>query len=276
MCYLNVLEHLKKFTVDRIILDTFTTAWSKTGSSTVTIGTDHNTAHLNSLKIEGITANDIIYKTLTDPLNLKDRETIQLHLYSTTDIAKDGLTFILSDGSKLEPAAASINLDAVTKNTMHIINLTIPLPNLFTSVKSVGLKVNTTVANTTIYLALCNATATNPITTVEELEEKIVEGENYVLNKLGPSYTTIPEDNALQEAVYFAAASYAWAKQKENEQYQFDYGYKESTRNYGIFLKNEAKIRVEQFINMGSVSESDDGDTIEFINTDLIGSSDVL
>jgi hypothetical protein len=102
-----------------------------------------------------------------------------------------------------------------------------------------------------------------------------VEGENYVLNKLGSEYTTIPTSDVLEEAVHFAAAAYAWAKQKENEQYQFDYGYRESTRNYGIFLKNEAKMRVDQFLIGGSVSESEDGDSVEPINTDIIGGSDV-
>lgn len=275
MTYLKVLQHLKKFKVDRIILDTFTTAWTETGTSTVTVGTDHATSHTNTLKIDGITAGDVIYKTLADPLNLSDRETIQLHLYSTKDIADDNISLILSDGVALEPAVATINLDAVTKNIMNIINLTIPTPGNLTNIRSVGLKVNTTIANTTIYLGLCNATATNPIITVEELNEKIVEGQNYVLNKLGSDYTALPSDAIILEAVYFAAAAYAWAKQKENEQYQFDYGYRETTRNYGIFLKNEAKMRIEQYLMGGSVSESDDGESVEPINTDIIGGSDV-
>lgn len=273
MTYLNVLNHLKEFKVDRIILDTFTTTWNETGSSTVTTDTLHHTTHNNSLKIEGISSGDAIYKTLTEPLRLDDREIIKLHLYTTKDITTEDVSFVLSDGDALEPALTNIDLGAVTKNTMNNIELTIPKADAskLSSVKSIGLIVNTTIADATIYLSLCNATTANYIVSVEDLEEKVTEGETFVLSKLGNDYTTIPTDDSLSNAVYMAAAGYAWLKQKENEYHQHDYGLYGKTRNYGTRLLYDAETLVKQYL--GGIS-SDEG-ALEPINTDIIGGSDV-
>lgn len=276
MSYLNVLNYLKEFKVDRIILDTFTTAWNETGSSTATLTTDHTTTHTNSLKIEGISAGDVIYKTLTDPLRLDDRKTIKLHLYTTKDITEEDVSFVLSEGESLEPATSTIDFDAVTKNTMHSIELTIPDADKtkLSNIRSIGLIVNTTIADTIIYLGLCNAITTEYIVTVEDLEEKIEEGETFVLSKLGNDYSTIPVDDSLTSAVYMAAAGYAWLKQKENEHYQNDYGSIGKTRNYGTKLLYDAGNLVNQYLIGGSVNEDGSG-SIEPINTDVIGGSDV-
>lgn len=273
MTYLNVLNHLKEFKVDRIILDTFTTTWNETGSSTVTTDTLHHTTHNNSLKIEGITKDDVIYQTLTEPLRLDDRETIKLHLYTTKDIAEKDISFVLSDGESLEPVLTSIDFDAVTKNTMHNLELTIPKADILklSNVKSIGLIVNTSISSATIYLSLCNATTTDYIVTVEDLEEKVTEGETFVLSKLGNDYTTIPTDDTLSTATYMAAAGYAWLKQKENEYHQHDYGLYGKTRNYGTRLLYDAETLVKQYL--GGIS-SDEG-ALEPINTDIIGGSDV-
>lgn len=276
MSYLNVLNHLKEFKVDRIILDTFTTAWNKTGASTVSVETTHHTTHTNNLKIEGISSGDVIYKTLTDPLRLDDRKTIKLHLYTTKDITTEDISFVLSDGESLQPAITSIDLGAVTKNTMNNIELTIPEADKtkLSNVKSIGLIVNTSIADATIYLSLCDATTTEYIVTVEDLEEKIDEGETFVLSKLGNDYSTIPVDDSLTSAVYMAAAGYAWLKQKENEHYQNDYGVIGKTRNYGTKLLYDAGNLVNQYLIGGSVNEDGSG-TVDPINTDCIGGSDV-
>lgn len=276
MSYLNVLNHLKEFKVDRIILDTFTTAWTETGSSTATLSTDHTTTHTNSLKIEGISAGDVIYKTLTDPLRLDDRKTIKLHLYTTKDISPEDISFVLSDGESLQPAITSIDLGAVTKNIMNNIELTIPEADKtkLSNIRSIGLIVNTSIADATVYLSLCDATTTEYIVTVEDLEEKIKEGETFVLSKLGNDYSTIPADDSLTRAVYMAAAGYAWLKQKENEQYQNDYGVIGKTKNYGTKLLYDAGNLVNQYIIGGSVNEDGSG-TVDPINPDCIGGSDV-
>lgn len=276
MTYLKVLQHLKDFRVDRIILDEFTTAWSETGTSTVTVGTTNATINTNSLKIEAITEGDVIYKTPPSPLRLDDRETVQLHIQSTETVAEGDLSLIFSQGTTLSPELMSIDLPALTADTMELVELTIPTPKSLSRVGSVGLKVNTTITPAaTLYLSAVQATTTKYITTVEDVEEFITKGENYVLSKLDE--TTLPTSDSLQEAVYMAAAAKLWMRQKENEQGQWNYGDYNSTKNYGVKLLSDARVLIEQYLNSGSIDETGTGEgTREQLNTDLLGGNSVF
>lgn len=273
MSYLDVLKHLKEFKVDRIVLSDFSEDWSKQGTVTISKATDHNTIHANSLQVESMVKDDIVYTSLTDPLRLDDRDLIQLHVYSTIDVPEASLNMVLSDSVNLATTQETVQLPKLIGGSVNVINMELVNPNLLSNIRSVGLKVLTNITGP-LYLSAFNALTSEYITTVEDLEAKIKDGEGYVLSKLGPDYTTIPTDNNLQEAVYLAAAGYAWLKQKENEQFQFDYGNQTSTKNYGVKLLTESRIRVENYIAQGDVeNDSNTGTEKSYINTALLDGS---
>lgn len=276
MSYLDVLKHLKEFKVDRIILSDFTEDWNKQGTVTIAKSTEHNTVHTNTLQVGSMAQDDMIFTALETPLRLDDRETVQLHLYPTVEIPESSLELVLSDSVNLSTAIETLDLPALVAGSVNIVDVDILNPDVLSNIRSVGLKATANITGP-LYLSAFNALTSKYIVTVEELEDKIKEGEGYVLSKLGPDYTTLPGDTKLQEAVYLAAAGYAWLKQKENEQFQFDYGNQTSTKNYGAKLLSEARVRVENYIAQGDVEDNDSGTGSEksYINTALLGGSHV-
>ena len=205
---------------------------------------------------------------------LDDRENIQLHLYSDDTVSDESLILLLSDSQNLTTTIKSFEIPELTTG-MNVIELEIAKTDRvkLSNITSVGIKALTAIT-ATLNIALINATTPKYIATVEELEQKIKEGEDYILSKLGPDYSEIPDDVELQGAISLAAASYAWMKQKENEQYQFDYGNQTTTKNYGVSLRGRAKMIVDSFLAGGDAESSNSSEsTPGSINTDLIGYS---
>ena len=282
MNYLNVLDHLKAFSVDRIIISDFSEDWETTDTENIELTTDHATVNDNSLEITGMAKDSCVYTIReveeTDPkkvFRLDDRENILLHIYSDDDVTDESLSLILSDSSNLTTSIVTLELPALVADTVNIIELDIAKPDRvkLSNIKSVGIKA-LDIITATLNIALLNATSPKYIITVEELEQKISEGEDYILSKLGPNYSEIPDDSELQGAISLAAAGYAWMKQKENEQYQFDYGNQTTTQNYGVSLLRRAKMIVNSYLAGGDTEDSDSSDSDE-INTDLIGYSSI-
>lgn len=282
MNYLNVLDHLKAFSVDRIIISDFSEEWETTDTENIETTTDHATVHDNSLEITGMAENSCVYTARvveeTDPkkvFRLDDRETVLLHLYSDANVSEESLSLILSDSANLTTSIVTLDIPALVADTVNIIEVEIAKADRvkLSNIKTVGIKALSTIT-ATLNLALLNATSSKYIITVEELEQKMSEGEDYVLSKLGPDYTEIPDDKELEGAVSLASAGYAWMKQKENEQYQFDYGNQTTTQNYGVSLLRRAKMIVNSYLAGGDTEDSDSGGSNE-INTDLIGYSTI-
>lgn len=279
--YLNVLDHLKAFSVDRIILSNFTEEWATTGTVTTELTTEYATVHTNSLRISGMEQDATIYTTRNQDganyrksFRLDDRENILLHIYSTESIAEESLELVLSDSQNLTTSIQSLQLPELEAGMFNIVELPINQKGRakLSNITSVGLKALTNIPGR-LNLALINATTSKYIATVEDIEQKIKEGITYVLSKLGPDYTTLPEDDELEGAVYLAAASYAWMKQKENEQYQFDYGNQTTTKNYGMSLRSRAEMIVDSFLAGGDAETDTNSKSTQYINTDLIGYS---
>lgn len=275
MSYLDVLQHLKEYVIDRKPLSDFSTVWGTNGSTvTVSLSTNNNTGYSNSIKVNTLGVGESIYTELEKALRLDDRSTIRLHITPNATIAKDDLALILSDTVNLSTAVETINLPELAANTINVVNLTITDPKSLSNIQSAGLKSLTDVSSVEFYVSLCDARATQFIATLEDMEDKIEEGETYVLSKLGPDYSSIPDDPKLDEAIHIAAAGYAWLKQKENEQYQYDYGLHGKTRNYGSKLLNRAKIIVEIYREGRDTEDGDtSGEAKSSINTDLLGGS---
>lgn len=278
--YLNVLDHLKAFSIDRIILSDFSNNWETEGTVTVELTEDHATVHNKSLEVSDIAENAYIY-TVREPeetnqrkaFRLDDRENIQLHIYSDSAINAESLELILSDSSTLTTATLTLELPELQANTVNIVELPITQKTKLSNIKSVGIKALTTIT-ATFNIALVNATSSKYIQTVEDIEQKINEGITYILSKLGPEYDTIPEEKELEGAIYLAAAGYAWMKQKENEHHQFDYGNRASTENYGVSLRKRAKMIVDSYLAGGDAESNSTSESTEsYINTDLIGFS---
>ena len=269
MAYSDVLKHLKGVVIDRVILSDLSTAWESNGTVTVTVDTEYNTVHTNTMKLEDMAENDYVYCQQTNPLRLDDREYIRLYLYSTGTIAEDSLTIVLSDSQTLLTPTATLEVPAITAG-MNIIDVEITTPKDLSNIQSAGLKALTTVTPT-IYISLFNATATEYLTTIEEIESKETDGTGFVTSKLDPGSDTVPDE--LTEAVYLAAAGLFWMKDKENEQFQNDYG-GTTSKNYGKYLLGRAETMVEEYLAGGDV-ETEDGTGPSPINTDIYGGSDV-
>jgi hypothetical protein len=282
MDYLNVLDHLKAYSVDRIILSDFSKDWETEGTVTVELTESHTTVHTKSLEVSGMAEGAYIYTTRNPEetndrkaFRLDDRENLLLHIYSDTDITAESLELILSDSTNLTTATITIDIPELESGTVNIVEVAIAKEDKvkLSNITSVGIKALSNIA-ATFNIALINATSTKYIATVEDIDQKIKEGITYVLSKLGPGYTTLPDDDELEGAVYLAAASYAWMKQKENEQYQFDYGNQTTTKNYGVSLRNRAKMIVDSFLAGGDAESGTSSESAEsYINTDLIGYS---
>jgi len=280
MDYLKVLDHLKAFSVDRIITSDFSDEWETNGTVTVALSTDHTTVHDNSLLVTNIAKDAYVYVCREadegverKAFRLDDRENMQLHIYSDVVIAEATLELILSDSKNLTTPTLTLDVPAIPKDTVNIINIEIPEADRksLSNIMTVGVKALSTVTGN-FYIALCNATSTKYIVTVEDLEMKIGEGVDYVMSKLGASYTTLPDDRELEDAVHLAAAGYAWMKQKENEQYQFDYGNQTTTQNYGVSLLRRAKMIVNSYIAGGDAeSGASTESSTSYINTSLVG-----
>jgi hypothetical protein len=282
MDYLKVLDHLKAYSVDRIILSDFKRDWNTNGTVAVELTERHATVHTDSLEVSGMMEGAYIYTTRDfeeteerKAFRLDDRENILLHIYSDSDITEKSFELILSDSTNLTTAIVTMELPELEGGLVNIVELPIAKGDIvkLSNIKSIGIKALKTIT-ATINLALINATSSKYIATVEDLEQKIKEGITYVLSKLGPEYTTVPDDDELEGAVYLAAASYAWMKQKENEQYQFDYGNQTTTKNYGVSLRTRAKMIVDSFLAGGDAESGTSSESAEsYINTDLIGYS---
>lgn len=266
MTYFNVLQHLKEYKIDRIPLSDFKETWETQGTAATTVSTTNNTVHTNSLKIESLADDNYIYTVFDEPLKLNDREYAVLHLYSDALISEGDLKLVLSDSKTLISETLTLELPALTANTMNICELTITedQASKLSAIQSVGLKATTDLSTATFYLARIDLTNTNYITSVEEVNDFITKGTNFVLSKIGE--TTLPENEGLQDAVYLAAASMLWMKQNENEVQNWDYGSRTYTRNYGKSLERRAKDLCDEYLLGQDVDVGESGNSSKPLN----------
>lgn len=272
MGYLDVLDKLNKFTVDRMVLSDFNEAWNSDGSVDVTTTTANATVHSNAIKIDSMQADSVIYTSLEEVLDLFKQDNVQLHILTDTLISEGDLVLVLSDSAHLVPAVVKIDLPEIPADTPINIKLTVPesYQKLLSNVKSVGLKSNTDLSATTFYISKIDANSEKYTITKEKLESAEKSGQQFVLSKIGED--TIP--SKLEDAVYLAAAGYVWMRKYDHEKDTWDFN-NNQTKNYGSRLLKEAETRCEEYI-FGKDTNTETSDIKEDINTDLIGSSKII
>jgi hypothetical protein len=268
MGYLDILQHLKSTVVDRHILSKFSNNWKMEGNVTCELSTEHVTINQNSLLIKTMAKDNYVYASLNDELTfppkmdalrLDDRETIELHIYPTGTVADGDLQFILSESNDPAFATAALDITGLTANKLNLVKLPLVTGSgstednkakLLSNIRSIGLLATNDIA-CDIYVGGILAKSGKYIVTVEELNSKESEGEEYVLSKIPDE--TIP--TPLLGAVSLAAAAFQWIKIRENERFQNDYG-NQYTKNHGTKLLARARALCNDYL-AGSDTESD-------------------
>lgn len=256
MGYLDVYKHVRDVKIDRIVLDELTEDWAASTGTTAEAVTTFKTMNDNSIEITSLGSGDIVYKELTDPMNLDDMELIHIHLKSSVSLDSGDLSVILSDSLNLSTEIEVSTVPDIAANETKSIKIEITAGSgTLSSIKSIGLKANIDLSAATIHLGAIECVNTNYVITKEKLEEFETVGLGFVLSKIDQD--TLPTGNSrLQEAVYLAGGAHTWMWVVENDLHSWDYGGKSSTQNYGIRLLTEAERRCEEYLFGGDTGMS--------------------
>lgn len=254
MGYLDVLRYLQDFKIDRYLLSDFQTEWVASDNVTTSLTEEHVTVEAKSVKIEGLDSGEFAYNVLSQPLRLDDRNTISLHVYSTEPFGEGDLKVRLSDSPNFLIPTLEVELPAIPKETPIPVMVEIPNPDVLSTIKSSGIVCTANTGNATLYISSFNANSDEYIITKEQVEEfETKSGVSFVLSKIEEG--SVPDDSPVVDAVYKAAAAYAWMWRYEHETHLWDYGDKLATKNYAIRLLKDAETQCEEYMLGGDTGD---------------------
>lgn len=259
MGFQDIIGLLKDRTLDRIPLSDFSKNWSGDSGVTPALSTDHVTLNSKSLMVTGLGLNKKVY-TSFDELDLHNQDHITLHIFSSATLEEGDLVLVLSDSAIPEIVTTSLDIPAVTMNTLKGVSIEITNPLLLSSIRSVGVQATKDLSSATIYIAAVQTSSENYNTTIAEVVKFESEGELFVLGEIGLSVLPTESDGTpnkqLQDAVYKAAAGQLWMKAWGQDAQFTDFNSNTYQKPYGVRLISDAKAICQKYLAPSGDEES--------------------
>lgn len=253
--YYKVLQYLRESHIDRQYPYEFDSLEQITGSDNVELVDIHNSDFDSSLKITSIAEDDIIKLHLQSPRDYNDIDYFEILFYSDETITPNDIEIGFSNtkngvANQLELKRGDVIADdqVINENGYHQFRYLVRKSNTkmqkknrwISSVYCINLKFNKPV--TEFYLSNFVARTDQFNITLEDLDEQIVMGKNYVMNKLrADSWESIPPQ--LEHLCFKCGGAYSWLIYWEQQGKVFGDG-TQLARNYAdrLFAQVDAFI----------------------------------
>lgn len=257
--YYKVLQYLRESHIDRQYPYEFDNLEQISGSDTVELVDIHNSDFDNSLRITGIAEDDIIKLHLKSPRDYNDIDTFEILFYSDETITPNDIEIGFSNTKngvanqvELKKEDVSDEDKVINENGYHQFRYLVRKANTkmqkknrkISSVYCINLKFNKPV--TEFYLSNFVARVDQFTITLEDLDEQIVMGKNYVMNKLrADSWDSIPPQ--LEHLCFKCAGAYSWLIWWENQGKTMGDG-TQLSRNYADRLFAQIDAFIENYM----------------------------
>ena len=275
--YYKVLQYLRETHIDRQYPYEFTSTDYIVNDENCELVELHNSDFDNSLKISNISDGDRVTIQLPSQRDYVDIDYFEILFYSEDTITTDDITIGLSNLkngiiNQIELTKDDIYNDGsfINEDGYYLFKYRIRNTNTkmqkknrkIGNVASVNLEFNTDISE--FYLSNIVARVDQFTLTLEDLDEQILMGKNYVANQLlVESFDDVPKP--LEFLCWKGAGAYSWLIWWENQGKVFDDGTKQG-RNYATRLLDEINHFIENYNTM--VEEEDLSDKI---NMSLVG-----
>ena len=257
--YYKVLQYLRESHIDRQYPYEFDNLEQISGSDTVELVDIHNSDFDNSLRITGIAEDDIIKLHLKSPRDYNDIDTFEILFYSDETITPNDIEIGFSNtkngvANQVELKKADVSEEdmVINEDGYHQFRYLVRKANTkmqkknrkISSVYCINLKFNKPV--TEFYLSNFVARVDQFTITLEDLDEQIVMGKNYVMNKLrADSWDSIPPQ--LEHLCFKCAGAYSFLIWWENQGKTMGDG-TQLSRNYADRLFAQIDAFIENYM----------------------------
>lgn len=209
----NIFKYLENFAINEIKMDNFnSTMVDNFINYTPTIDYSFISTNPISFRFGDVSTNNPIVYNLNFVTNLSDRKTVEIDVYTSSDIDVDSVTLDLCSGVNGNAVRASFkNTNQVTGDTLT--TLIFDLGNInntrlrhLSNIRSLRL----TTDATDFVISGISAFNSEFIITYDELIDIVRASNAYVLDKL--NLDKLPIDTTLYEAIYKLSAYYVWQR----------------------------------------------------------------
>ena len=257
--YYKVLQYLREAHIDRQYPYEFDDVEQVTGSDNIELVDIHNSDFDNSLKVIDIANGDTLQLHLKSPRDYNDIDTFEILFYSDETITPNDIEIGFSNTKngvanqvELKKEDVSDEDKVINEDGYHQFRYLVRKTNTkmqkknrkISSVYCINIKFNKAVNE--FYLSNLVARTDQFTITLEDLDEQIVMGKNYIMNKLrADSWDSIPP--ALEHLSFTCAAAYSWIIWWEQEGKVFGDG-TQLARNYADRLFAQIDAFIENYM----------------------------
>ena len=257
--YYKVLQYLRESHIDRQYPYEFDNVEQVTGSDTCELVEIHNSDFDSALKITDITEGQIIKLHLVSPRDYNDIDTFEILFYSDETITPNDIEIGFSNTKngvanqvELKKGDVSDEDKVINQDGYHQFRYLVRKANTsmqkknrkISSVYCINLKFNKVVSE--FYLSNLVARTDQFTITLEDLDEQIVMGKNYIMNKLRAySWEEIPPQ--LDHLSFKCAGAYSWLIWWENQGKTMGDG-TQLSRNYADRLFAQIDAFIENYM----------------------------
>lgn len=258
--YYKVLQYLRETHIDRQYPTTFDLLDGVECDCPVTLSRQHSSDHENTFKFSEVSSGDVLQIRLSQPRDYLDIDTFEVLLYSDEALTKDTLTVgfsNLKNGAVNQITLTSQDLIEEESNIpqeggfylfkyqVRKANTSLQKKNRkISSVYCINLNIQSDIEE--LYLSNLVARVDQFTVTLEDLDDYILMGKNYIMNQLLlDDFDSVPQP--LQHLFFKSAGAYAWLVWWENEGKTMDDGTREG-RNYATRLLDQVNAFIDKFI----------------------------
>ena len=257
--YYKVLQYLRESHIDRQYPYEFDNLEQISGSDNVELVDIHNSDFDSALKISDIADGDIIKLHLVSPRDYNDIDTFEILFYSDETVTPSDIEIGFSNTKngvanqvELKSTDVSDEDKVINEDGYHQFRYLVRKTNTkmqkknrkISSVYCINLKFNKPV--TEFYLSNFVARTDQFTITLEDLDEQIVMGKNYVMNKLRAySWDEIPPQ--LEHLSFKCGGAYSWLIWWENQGKTMGDG-TQLSRNYADRLFAQIDAFIENYM----------------------------
>ena len=238
-----VFKYLENCSIDYFKLNDFNgNVLNNFINYTPIIDLDNISTNDMSFKFNNVDINLPLIINLDYSVNLSDRKTIEIDIYSEYDIDEETIILDICSGVNGNAIRGSFkNVNRVDSGTLATVifdlgNINNSRLRQYSSIKSLRLTIGVD------SFSICNIGAYNGeyILTYNDLIELVNSSKNYVLNRINTK--VIPYNSSLYEAIYKLTAYYVWQRETTTPR---------NTKKGYEYLKNEANERIKYYLNGG-------------------------
>lgn len=239
----NVFKYLENFSIDYFKLDHFNETSVKNFNNYIpSVNTDIISTNNCSLDFGNVTIDTPIVYNFDNVCNFSDRKTIEIDVYSTSDIDVDSVNLSVCSGVNGNAVRGSFkNTNKCDANTLT--TLVFDLGNVnntrlrqYSNIRSLKIEVD----NDSFFICGIGAYNSEYIITYDEFLKLVVSASDYVKNKINSN--VLPYSSVLFEAVYKMTAYYIWQRESVTPR---------NTKKGFVYLKEDANELIKYYLNGG-------------------------